>query len=289
MINKPLVSVIIPTYNRTEKLLNCINSVVSSSYKNFEILVINDNPNLDLSDKLKQYKKLRLIQHQKELLWVASRNEGARVAKGELLFFLDDDNILYKDTIEKLAKKYLQIRNVGLLGPIMYNIDGSLWFYGAKANWISPYPTPVNKKYITQELIETDTIPNAYMISKQLFNEIKGEDEKLLHHEDTDLVQRLKMQGFKNYIYTKAKVIHDHGGILTHITPFRLYTIVRDHIVIEKRYAPKERYYLFLLIFLPIYTIYFFLYKIPFLIKGNKLDLFKAYIRGMKDGFKARI
>jgi hypothetical protein len=36
-------------------------------------------------------------------------------------------------------------------------------------------------------------------------------------------------------------------------------------------------------------TIYFFLYSIPFLIKGNKLDLYKVYIKGMKDGFKARI
>jgi len=287
-MDKPLVSIIIPTYNRIEKLINCINSVINSSYKNIEILIINDDPNLDLSNKLKKYKNIRLIQHKKELRWVATRNEGAELSHGKLLFFLDDDNILYKDTIEKLVKKYSQIRSIGLLGPIMYNKDGTLWFYGAKANWISPYPKAVDKSCLNHELIETDTIPNAYMIDKELFNKVGKEDERLLHHEDTDLAQRLIRLGFKNYIYTKAKVIHDHGGILGHITPFRLYIIMRDHVIIEKRYAPKERYYLFLLIFLPVNTIYYFFYKIPFLLKSSKTELYKAYIRGIIDGFRTK-
>jgi len=288
-MNKPLVSVIIPTYNRVEKLLNCIDSVVNSNYKNIEIIVINDYPALDLSAKLKKYRGIRLIQHKKEFRWVATRNEGAEISQGKLLFFLDDDNILYRDTIEKMAKKYLQIKDVGLLGPVMYNKDGSLWFYGVKANWISPYPKAVDKSHLNHELIETDTIPNAYMIDKELFNKVGKEDERLLHHEDTDLAQRLIRLGFKNYIYTKAKVIHDHGGILSHITPFRLYITMRAHIIIEKRYAPKSRYYLFLLVFLPVNTVYYFFYKIPFLLKSSKTELYKAYIRGILDGFRTRV
>lgn len=291
-IEKPkkqqLVSIIVPTFNRVDKLKACLESIIKNDYKQKEIIVINDNPNIDLRTKLSKYllKNITLIQHKKELKWVASRNEGAKVARGEILFFVDDDNILYRDTISNLIKKYIKIKRVGLLGPLMYNNDGNLWFFGAKATWINPYPAPVNKMLLNSELIETDTIPNAYVISKKLYIKIGGEDEKLLHHEDTDLAQRLIKAGYKNYILTKARLIHDYENIASHITPFRLYTIIRDHIIIERRYAKRFSYFLFLIFFLPINTSYYFFYKIPFILKGSKKEYYKSYIRGFLDGFK---
>ncbi len=288
---QPLVSVIIPTYNRTKKLKKCINSIIKGNYKNLEIIVINDKPHQDIRGVIKSLKcRIKLIQHKEEKFWVFSRNEGAKLATGKLLFFVDDDNILYKDTIAELVDKYMYLESsnakIGLLGPIMLNRDGSLWFWGSKANWINPYPKPVEKNYLENELIETDTIPNAYMISKKKFLNFGMEDERLLHHEDTDLAQRLKLNGFKNFIYTKAKIVHNHGGIISHITPKRLYIIMKSHIIIEKRYAPTYRYLLFLFVFLPVNTAYYFLYKIPFLLKQSKVEYIKNYIRGVIDGFK---
>ena len=58
MKNNPLVSVIIPTNNRNEKLITCINSVLKNTYKNIEILVVNDSPENDVKNLLKNYKKI---------------------------------------------------------------------------------------------------------------------------------------------------------------------------------------------------------------------------------------
>ncbi len=276
----PLVSVIVPTYKRPEKLIRCLESVFKSTYKNMEIIVINDDPKNNLRPIIKKF-KIRLIQHKKERYWVRSRNEGAKLANGRLLFFIDDDNIIKIDTIKKLVKKYTNSENIGVLGPLMLNKDKSLWFYGAKANWINPYPKPVNVSELKMDLIETDVIPNAYMISKLLYFSVGMEDPKFLHHEEFDLAQRLKRKGFKNYIYTKAITVHDHGGVATHINPFRLRIIIEGHIMIERRYAPKSKLFLFLLFFLPINTLYYFFYKIPFKLSGSKINYYKAYINAL--------
>lgn len=275
----PLVSIIIVTYNRHKKLLRCISSINKSKFKDFEVIVINDKPNDNLEHLLKNF-NLTLINHKKEKLWVKSRNEGAKLSKGQLLLFIDDDNIISPHTVGLLAQKYMQLQNnarVGLLGPLMYNKDKTLWFWRARWNQINPYPIPVNKKEITsKELIETDTIPNAYLISKKLYFDVGMEDTNFLHNEDTELTQRLKKYGHKSYIYTKAKLVHDHGGIISHLTPFRVYNVIKSNIMLEKNYVTRYRYALFLTLYLPInMLLYYFIYKIPLKINGNRLAYYK--------------
>ena len=89
---KPLVSVIIPTYKREDKLLNCLESVRNSTYKNLEIIVVNDDPQTSVAHIAGKYGKV--IQHKQQTLQTYARNEAAKVAKGDLFFFVDDDNIL---------------------------------------------------------------------------------------------------------------------------------------------------------------------------------------------------
>ena len=278
-----LLSVIIPTYKRSDKLARCLESIFRNTYKRIEVIVINDSPKDDLGFLSKKF-KIRLIQHKNEEYWVRSRNEGAKLAKGRILFFIDDDNIVKSDTIKKMIDEYIKIKDVGLLGPLMLNKDKSLWFYGAKANWINPYPKPANMSEIKNDLIETDVIPNAYMISKKLYLSVGMEDPKFLHHEEFDLAQRLKLLGYKNYIYTKAIITHDHGGVATHINPFRLYVITKSHIMIEKKYAPIWKFIIFAILYMPINFAYYAIYKIPKL-KGPKLKYYKSYIKGLKDGY----
>jgi GT2 family glycosyltransferase len=285
-MKKPLVSVIIPTYKRKEKLIRCLESVFKNTYKNIEVIVINDSPNEDISDILQIFPSINLIQNKKELLLAGCRNLGAENAKGSILFFVDDDNILDKHSIKILIDAYLKLQNVGLIGPIMYSKDGKLWFYGSKANWINPNPKPLNKKILlNKKYIETDVIPNAYMVSKRLFFKLGKEDDKYLcfYHGELDLAQKAKKKGYKNYIIKAAKVVHDYGSIKQHISSKRLYYMVKSNIIIEKRYAPKYRYVLFWLLFMPIHFVFYTLYYIPFNTK-NRIEYYKAYFNGLVDG-----
>ncbi len=284
--NKPLVSVIIPTYKRRDKLLHCLDSVFSSTYKNIEVIVINDCPEDDISVTLSKY-NLRFAQHKSETRLAKSRNEGSELAMGEYLFLVDDDNLLANDCIELLVNEYRKNPNIGILGPLMYDTHGNIWFYGAKATWRNPNPKPVDKLQLSNELIETDVIPNAYFVSKEVFQKIGGEDYKIFpsHHSEVDLAQRLKGLGYKNYIYTKAKTLHDYGSIYAHMDPARLYQTVKSNFIIEKKYADRKNYVIFFLAFVPTHILYYWLYIIPFKCT-NKVQFYKSYFNGFLEGIK---
>lgn len=112
-MSEPLVSVIIPSFNRFDFLKNAINSVKNQTYKNLEIIVIND-----CSTDERYYKNdfgestsvLNLETNQKEILGYISaghiRNFGLEAAKGKYVAFLDDDDIWFDNKIE------LQVREL---------------------------------------------------------------------------------------------------------------------------------------------------------------------------------
>ena len=106
-MSEPLVSVIIPSYNRFEFLQEAIESVNNQTYKNFELIVINDcstDERYYQNNFQKHVKKIDLKENQKNLLGYVSaghiRNFGLRVATGKYIAFLDDDDIWLKDKLE---------------------------------------------------------------------------------------------------------------------------------------------------------------------------------------------
>lgn len=286
MKSNPLVSVIIPTNNRNEKLLNCLKSVFNSTYKDIEVIVVNDAPINKLEPLLKRYAVV-LLNNKRRMFAAYSRNRGAMKAKGKLLFFLDDDNILDKRCISKMVMVYKN--SMGLLGPAMYRKDGIPWFYGGSINWISPYANTFNKKLLRRKLIKTDVIPNAYMITKRKYLDAGMENYKLFpFHDDLDIAQKLIAKGYVNYILSGAKTTHDYGDIREHISPDRLYQMVRCNISAERLYAPPGRRKLFFIIFMPVHLLFYFLYYIP--LKGiNKWALYNSYIAGLVDGLSIQV
>jgi glycosyltransferase involved in cell wall biosynthesis len=107
---KPTVSVIIPTYNRARVLQRAIGSVLSQTYKDFEILVIDDastdSTREVLSEKFGAEIKcgrLIYIKNEKHLERSHSRNRGAQSAEGEYIALLDDDDIMLPECLEKLV------------------------------------------------------------------------------------------------------------------------------------------------------------------------------------------
>lgn len=101
MNNNPLISVIVPTYNRKWLLPRTIQSLVDQSYGNLEILVINDAGE-DVSDIIQNFNdtKIKYFANEKNLGLAGTRNVGLKNATGDYFIFLDDDDILLKYAIE---------------------------------------------------------------------------------------------------------------------------------------------------------------------------------------------
>lgn len=121
MDNNSLVSVIIPIYNSEKYLTKCIESVLSQTHSNLELILINDG-SLDGSAKMCDYyatkdKRIRYF-YQNNSGQSIARNNGILYSKGDFIYFMDSDDYLNIDTLEVMVK-YVKNHDVLITG---YNI-----------------------------------------------------------------------------------------------------------------------------------------------------------------------
>ena len=109
MIEKPLVSIVVPCYNVEKYVEACINSVILQDYKNWECILINDGSKDNTFNLLKDFenrdRRIRVLTQENAGL-SATRNRGIDDANGAFLYFLDSDDILSKDAIGILVASY---------------------------------------------------------------------------------------------------------------------------------------------------------------------------------------
>lgn len=98
-----LISIIIPVYNAEKFLDETINTVLNQTYKNFELILVNDGSKDKSVDVIKKYndKRIKLIDNKNNKGAALSRNDGIRKAKGRYICFLDADDLWNKEKLEK--------------------------------------------------------------------------------------------------------------------------------------------------------------------------------------------
>jgi glycosyltransferase involved in cell wall biosynthesis len=105
IIGTPLVSVIVPTYNRPGMLAGCLRSILHQTYPNVEIVVVNDGGTdiRKIIDPLNQQNKITSLEHHSNRGMAAARNTGIAAAKGKYIAYLDDDDSYLPHHIETLV------------------------------------------------------------------------------------------------------------------------------------------------------------------------------------------
>lgn len=115
MKKSPLVSVVIPTYKRSDMLPRAIESVLCQTYNNVQVVIVDDNnPDTewrkkteDLMQHYKDNQRVKYVKHEKNRNGSVARNSGIIAADGEIIAFLDDDDIYYPTKIEKQVEYLL--------------------------------------------------------------------------------------------------------------------------------------------------------------------------------------
>lgn len=111
MSNDPLVSIIVPLYNCEEYIVECISSISCQTYRNIEIVVVDDGSNdksFALVDQLKMDDdRIKLISQENSGV-SSARNKGIEIASGEFLIFVDSDDTLDNNVVEKLVLEKLK-------------------------------------------------------------------------------------------------------------------------------------------------------------------------------------
>ena len=105
-MNKFFISIVIPVFNVEEYLSACVNSVINQTYGNIEIILVDDG-SIDncgiLCDEFKEIDNRIKVIHKENGGLSSARNTGANIASGEYIMFLDGDDYLRKDAVERLV------------------------------------------------------------------------------------------------------------------------------------------------------------------------------------------
>lgn len=182
-------SVVIPTYNRPQRVLEAIESVLSQSYKDFEIVVVNDGSTSDYSAveiACKRERKIKYVFQDNQYL-AAARNTGMQNASGEFICFLDDDDEFLPNHLEVLHKHILLHHNLEALyhtRTVIKSHDGSI-----------DKLEEINKSYVSEtDKVISDRFPTiAVCIHRKIAAELKF-DVGLKYAEDLDYWIRVSMK-----------------------------------------------------------------------------------------------
>ena len=182
---KPLVSVIIPTYNRGWVLREAIDSVLAQDYKNYELIVVDDGSTDDTREILAAYRRDIIVLRQANKGVSAARNRGIAQARGQLVAFLDSDDTWLP---RKLSR---QIDFFNLHPDAAINQTEEIWI----RNNVRVNPKDRHRKpsgMIFERSLELCLVsPSAVMIKKTLFDAVGVFDEDLPACEDYDLWLRI--------------------------------------------------------------------------------------------------
>jgi len=126
-MDTPKVSVVIPTYNGKEYLGEAIQSVLDQTYPHFEIIVVDDASPEDVSHIVNSFTdaRVRYIQHVKNRGAVAARKTGVGASSGDIIGFLDQDDLFHKHKLETHLNYFLKNPEIGLTYNGQFEVQGS--------------------------------------------------------------------------------------------------------------------------------------------------------------------
>ncbi|HEY2347907.1 MAG TPA: glycosyltransferase family A protein [Puia sp.] len=211
----PLVTIVIPTYNRVDLVQQAVASVIAQTYSNWELMVVNDGSDDGTSDAISLLNDPRVIilnlKHKGNI--ASLRNTGVKHGSGEWLAFLDSDDIWLPEKLEIQLFQLLQKEKrwsyggYELMNQDMQGIPDKAGKFIPMSGWI------------IKEVLTTDASVTigSLMLERSLFDETGGfnEDAELLFREDYELFIRLALKAEVLAIPELLVRIREHSGRAT--------------------------------------------------------------------------
>lgn len=189
LISTPFLSIVIPVYNRKHTLSRALESVFKQTFKDFEILVVNDGSTDDVENLLNLYSdpRLRILNHFQNKGASAARNTGIKAARGEFIAFLDSDDEWCLTKLEEQISSFEKEKKNNK------NIKGSFTsFFLHKNNGFLEQRNFKNVKNWKKYFLEGCFISpgSTLLVDKKVYEIIGFYDESLERFEDWDWLLR---------------------------------------------------------------------------------------------------
>ena len=204
-VSAPLVSVVIPAYNATAFLGETLDSVLAQSYTNLEIIVVDDGSTDATPHLLDSYGDRICVLRQANAGQAAARNYGARAAHGELLAFLDSDDLWNPDKIARQVALLCRFPTALAVYCDHRTIDAQ--GHPLASNAALAYPRPSGDILRALLLGPCIITPGLVLLRRRAFDVTGGFDETpmMRGHEDYALWLRLAAQG--SFIYSPDTLV----------------------------------------------------------------------------------
>lgn len=237
--DKPLVSIIMPTFNREKIIKKAIDSVLKQSYENWELIIVDDGSSDDTLNLLNQISndKIRIFSHDNNKGISFARNTALKNASGKYVMYLDSDNQWDSRYVETMVGAFNELPQADAIysGQLLYK-DSESKPYAVRFGSFNKSLLH-NRNYVDM---------SCFCHKLSIFDEIGGFNEDLTHLVDWDYILRIS-NNFKVYSVPVLLSKYYEYSNLNRISniPFDYYKtasrIIEDNMYSFKEYYPLSR------------------------------------------------
>lgn len=290
----PLVSIITINYNSKAETLDFIQSLQQSTYKNWELIVVDNHSRESPKEEVMALcPEAQVILSPENLGFAGGNNLALDVCRGEYLFFVNNDTLLPTDCLEILVNTAQDLPDLGALSPKFhyFHSPGIIEYAGCtNINMLTARNQALHNRERDEGvsgLIETFYMHGGGMlVPKKVVDDIGPmANTFFLYYEEMDWSERMRKAGYKIYCQRDTVIYHKESASVGRMSPLKTYYMNRNRILFMKRN------YGFLQL-LP-FTLFFIFVSFPknflgFLLKGQWAHL-RAFCRGVFYHFNSKL
>ena len=260
MIRNPLISIVTINYNNISVTLDLLLSIRECTYKNLDVIVVDNGSDLDPVEMIKKtFPEVIAIRSAKNLGFSGGNNLGIKYAKGEFIFFVNNDTLFAENVLVELIKPFYEDDKIGIISPkvIYYETPNIIQYAGAtQINSL----TGRNKIIGQGENDNNDLFKSGFtyfahgaaMIIRRSLVERVGVFPEIffLYYEELDYSYRTRKAGFKIYFNSDAVIYHRVSYSVGEDSPLKIYYMTRNRIMFMQRNFKGIRFVIFILFFI---------------------------------------
>ena len=288
------IAVIIINWKKYDFTLKCIDSVLKSSYKNFKIILIDNESQNNFPDEINKSEKIQIIKNKNNEGFSKANNQGIKysIKNGfDYVLLLNNDTLIKNDLIDSLIQQSSNL-NQKIIQPLILNYDGTkIWNAGGKINNFFGTFKSLKKGKSFKNFKSNRNLTEWFtgccvLIKSDIFMDIGYFDERFFaYYEDVDYSIRLKKMGYSIALMTNSYLQHYESASSKsdnqsegNLSPYVHYLNIRNHILLLKKHSKS-----FNLIGVLLYQLNKILsYLIYFLIRF-RFNKFKMVSKGLID------
>jgi len=229
---QPLVSILVVSHNSEKDLEACLQSVYSQDYRNFEILVVDNNSD-DGSVKLvrTKYPEVNVTALEENIGFGGACNLGVTLAQGDLIAFLNPDTRVHKRWLKEIVRNILASPMLGACGSQVLFWDGErIQSLGGVYSRETGYALDLGFGARSSRIDSRSSRPvfhvcgASIVVRKSIFKLVQGFDEDyFMYFDDVDLSWRIRMRGFQVDIVPTSIVYHKIDPRRAYLATYRFW------------------------------------------------------------------